>query len=285
MPALLLLLACPWATAELVSIVLPRAPSGAAAGGHIFQAAEFGSSAATAPEGGRVEATQALTRRALAYAQSRGLHVAFALDIDTESADPQNIILTLPQSARFFSGKLWLPNPDTPEGYEYFKAQVRQLLTLYPQIDRLVVWFRHDRTLFRTVRPEDFPAAWQMELQAALSRNPAMESNKDAPSMFAIARVSAAFSRALSELKRADVELGCGTWRPDHLPAAHAFFGPGIKFYWLDWRTEFDQPRVQALENVPATISGVGKLSVTLTPPPGGVTVRALELSVEGAAQ
>ncbi len=216
-------------------------------GGGIFGSAEFGGSAATVPEEKRVEAAQAMTGKALAYAHSHGLHVTFALDVDTESANPQNIILTLPEAARFHSGKLWLPNPDTPEGYEYFKAQARQLLALYPQIDRLAIWFRAGGTPWRNVKPEEFPSLWQQRFAAALEKNPAMKTNKDAPSMFAIGRITAAFSRSLAEIGRKDVEIGCGTWHPEHLPAAHAFFEPGVKLYWLDWRTAIDQPEVQKL--------------------------------------
>lgn len=216
-------------------------------GGAIFQAAEFGGSAAMAPEEKRTEAAQLLTRKALDYAHSRGLHVAFALDTDTISANPQNIILTLPEPARFESGGFWLPNPDTPQGYAYYREQARQLLALYPAIDRFIVWFRHDRTPWRNVKAEEFPPVWKRQFAAALGLHPAMKANKDAPSMFAIGRITAAFRRALVELGRKDIEIGCGTWHPDHLPAAHVFFEPEVKLYWLDWRTEFDRPAVQQL--------------------------------------
>lgn len=223
-------------------------------GGGIFQSPEFGGSVAMVPEEKRAEAAQALTRKALEYARSRGLHVTFALDVDTEPANPQNIILTLPDTARFQSGKLWLPDPDTPEGYSYFRAQTGQLLALYPQIDRLVVWFRAGSTPWRNVKPEEFPSVWQKRFAAALEKNPAMRTNKDAPSMFALGRITAAFTRALAEVGRKDVEIGCGTWNPDHLPAAHAFFEPEVKLYWLDWKTAFDQPEVQKLiRSIPGT--------------------------------
>ncbi len=217
------------------------------AGGSIFRAPEFGSAAGLAVEERRVEAAQALTGKALAYARSRGLHAAFALDVDTASANPQNIVLTLPESARFPSGNLQLPNPDTPEGYAYFKSQARRLFELYPQVDRLVIWFRAQQTPWRAVKAEEFPAAWRELYAAALDRSPAMRTNQDAPSMFAIGRIAAAFSRALREMGRKDVELGCGTWHAGHLPAAHVFFEPSVKLYWLDWNTTFDQPDIQRL--------------------------------------
>jgi hypothetical protein len=216
-------------------------------GGDIFASPEFGGSAAMTAEEQRAEAAQKLTAKAIAYAASRGLHITFALDVDTDAANPQNIILTLPESARFRSGKLWLPNPDTPQGYEYFKVQARQLLKLYPQIDRLVIWFRNSATPWLNVKAEEFPAPWQRQFAAALDANPAMNAEKRSPAMFGIARITAAFSRALIELGRKDVEIGCGTWRSDLLTAADAFFEPGVKLYWLDWSTAFDQPDIQKL--------------------------------------
>ena len=215
-------------------------------GGEIFHAPVFGSSAALVPDEERTFAAQELVRKAFAFARTYGLHVTFALDVDTESANPQNVVLTLPESARFRSGKLQLPNPDAPEGYAYWRAQGAQLLETYPQVDRLVVWFRANATPWRNIKPDEFPAAWKVQYQASLEKDPRLRSDKDAASMFAIARIAAAFRRALDELGRKDVELGAGTWRYAHLPAADAFFAPAVKLYWLDWATVFDQPEVQA---------------------------------------
>jgi hypothetical protein len=216
-------------------------------GGELFTQPVFGSSAALVPEAERTTAARTLVRNAFSYAQRYGLHVTFALDVDTESANPQNIILTLPESARFRSGKWQLANPDTPEGYAYWKAQAAQLLDAYPQIDRLVIWFRANRTPWRDVQPEELPAAWRAQFEAALTKNPALRQDRAAPSMFALARVTAAFDRALGELGRRDIQLGCGTWNFSHLPAANAFFAPNIKLYWLDQSIVFDAPATQAL--------------------------------------
>jgi hypothetical protein len=216
-------------------------------GGELFHAPVFGSSVALAPEADRTTAARALMRDAFSYSQRYGMHVTFALDVDTESANPQNIILTLPESARIRSGKFQLANPDTPEGYAYWKAQARQLLEAYPQIDRLVVWFRPTGTPWRNVKPEDFPAAWRAQFEAALEKNPALREDRTAAAMFALSRVTAAFERALGELGRRDIQLGCGTWTFAHLKAANAFFAPGVKFYWLDTAIAFDAPATQAL--------------------------------------
>ena len=55
----------------------------------------------------------------------------------------------LPVQARFDANlpeqkgaRICLANPDAPEGYAYYKAEVTALLKLYPQIDRLAFWIR-----------------------------------------------------------------------------------------------------------------------------------------------
>jgi hypothetical protein len=66
------------------------------------------------------------------------MNVTFALDVDTESPNPQNIIATLPSSARFATAQgFQLVNPETREGYSYYRAQIEQLMQLYPQITRV----------------------------------------------------------------------------------------------------------------------------------------------------
>ena len=214
-------------------------------GGEVFEREVFGSRAALVPDAERTAAAQTLMRQVFTYARKYGLHVTFALDVDTESANPQNIVGTLPESARFQSGAWQLANPDTPEGYSYWKAQVAQLLETYPQIDRLVVWFRANKTPWRTVTPGEFSTAWKQQFEAKVENNPSLEKDQNAPSMFALSRVAAAFARALPELHRKDVELGAGTWYFTHLPAAHAFFPPEVKLYWLDYATAFDKPETQ----------------------------------------
>ena len=173
-------------------------------GGEIFSAPVFGASVALVPEADRVSAAQALMQKVFRYARSRGMHITFALDVDTDSANPQNIIQTLPETARF-GESLRLPNPDTPEGYAYFKAQVSQLLDLYPEIDRLTAWFRGYGTPWCDAKVEEFPAAWQAEYEAALERNTDVKNSKMAPSVFTISRIVRAFGKALVEVGRDDV--------------------------------------------------------------------------------
>jgi hypothetical protein len=211
-------------------------------GGEIFSAPVFGASVALVPAADRVSAAQALMQKVFRHARSRGMHITFALDVDTDSANPQGIIQTLPESARISGGGLQLPNPDTPEGYAYFKAQVSQLLDLYPEIDRLTAWFRGYGTPWCDLKVEEFPEGWQAEYEAALERNTDVKNSKMAPSVFTISRIVRAFGKALVEVGRDDVELSGGSWWPwRFVNEADAFFPPQASVIPLDW-PGFDTP-------------------------------------------
>ena len=200
-------------------------------GGEVFTSPVFGSSAAQAPDSERAAAATKLMQQALVYARSRGLRVTFALDVDTESANPQNLIRTLPESARLHRGGFDLPNPDTPEGYGYFKTQIAALLETYPQIDRLAIWFRNNRTPWLDLKPEELPAAWRAQLPAGAGAETA--------GLFAVGRIIAAAQRVLRDLKRADIEVATGTWRLQQSAAASPYLPEGVTYLPLDWTTEF----------------------------------------------
>ena len=125
-------------------------------GGEVFNQPAFGAEAALVPEERRVGAAQQLMRDVFAYARQRAMDVYFANDIDTVTANPQELIQTLPLEARFATGtnQFWLANPDTPEGYRFYKAQVEALLSAYPQITWLVLWFRVGNTPWTELKVE-----------------------------------------------------------------------------------------------------------------------------------
>lgn len=199
-------------------------------GGELFSTPVFGASIAQVPAPERAAAAQRLMRRVFAHAASRGMKITFALDVDTASANDQAMIATLPASARIASGKYQLANPDTPEGYAFYKAQADQLLALYPHITRLAVWFRNNNTPWTSIRLEEFPPAWKREFQG----DPA-----DA-FVFAVGRIVAAFGRALKEGGHADVELASGTWRLELNRAAGRYLPKEAAYLPLDWSTVFD---------------------------------------------
>ncbi len=209
------------------------------AGGDLFDAPVFGCAAALVPDGERVAAAKALMKKVFAEARRHGLDVFFALDVDTEPANPAEIVGTLPASARFKSGRL--PNPDAPEGYAYFKAQVESLLSDYPEINRLVVWFRTGGTPWRQVAEKDLPEAWRADFEAIAERNPKARN----AGLYAISRIVRAFRKILDEGGRGGVKLDTGTWQFGHMPALDAYAPRGVGFIGLDYGIKFDQPEVQ----------------------------------------
>jgi hypothetical protein len=228
-------------------------------GGAAFNAPVFGAESTLAPEDRHIAAVQDVMRRVFAEAANRGMHVCFALDVDTESGNPQELISTLPENARFKKGKLWLANPDTPEGYAYYKAQAESLLKLYPQIDRLAVWVRIDGTPWTTLTAAELPTAWQAELRALTAKAPALNEQPAevsyvrirlpaAASWFALGKVVAAFQRALGELNRNDVRLMVGSWSFEWMPLADCCLPRDIAFVPLDYlvlhgKSELDTPQ------------------------------------------
>ena len=217
-------------------------------GGEIFDAPVFGADAAIAgTDRERTEAAQKLMAGAFACAERRGVEVFFAVDIDTTSANPQELILALPEEARFEievatlgwmgqeEGKAWLANPDSLEGYEFYRAQVEQLLEVYPQIDCLVAWHRKHHTPWMGFDAESMPKAWQEEYAAEVKRTPGVEKLWHSLHMFAQAKIVRAFRRALDELGRKDVQVAFGSWDFDFLPAADRFMPEDVAFIPLDW--------------------------------------------------
>jgi hypothetical protein len=217
-------------------------------GGHVFQSPVFGSDAAI--EGSyatRTKAAQDLMAAVFEHAEQRGVDVYFAVDIDTSSANPQELITRLPEHSRFeidvtkiawmgqIDGKAWLVNPDTPEGYAFYKAQVKHFLAVYPQIDYLVAWHRVHNTPWMGFKVEEMPESWQVEYQSELAKTPDAAKLWHAPHMFAQAKIIRAFQRAVKELGRDDVHVAFGSWNFDFLPGADRFLPKGVTLIALDW--------------------------------------------------
>jgi len=181
-----------------------------------------------------------LMHNVFAHAEERDMDVYFAVDVDTASANPQAVIATLPREARFpitveqmrwmnqQGGKFWLPNPDTPEGYRYYKAQVKALLNAYPQIDCLVVWFRHGNTPWMAMKAIEMPESWQKEYRDELEKTPEAAKLWRSHNFFALGKIVMAFERALKEAGRDNIQIAVGSWRFDFLPGCDRFlFGAG----------------------------------------------------------
>ena len=208
-------------------------------GGDVFTQAIFGADAARVPDEQRVAAAQKLMRQVFASAEERDVGVFFAVDVDTPSANPQELVRLLPASGRFAASPsqnpLWLANPDTPEGYAFYRAEVEGLMKAYPQITKLVVWFRRGGTPWMKLKMTDLPAAWQREFSAEIARTPEAAQSWCAPGLFAIGKIVRAFQRALTERGAQKTAVAAGTWGFEFLDAADRFFPPGVPLIGLDY--------------------------------------------------
>lgn len=204
-------------------------------GGNIFSKAEFGCEAALVSDEKRIDAKQALMKQVFAYAESRGMNIAFAFDVDTGSVLQQDMILSLPESARFHNGNLWLPRPDVEAGYAYYKTQVSALLKLYPQIDMIPIWRRSTAQEWgKLTKAEMLPDSWAKEYRQWIEKKPEADKLAQAVPSFALGKVMQAVRRALNELGRPEVKLGMGSWGHGWVPALVEFLPEEVILMPLD---------------------------------------------------
>ena len=211
-------------------------------GGSIFNEAVLGSEAAKVSPEKRVEAATGLMQQVMNYANSQGMNIIYAHDVDTYSANPQNIILSLPASARFRVGQFWLANPEEPEGYEFYKIQAQKLFSDYPHIGKLAIWARwsDSDTPWRNIKKNHMPAEWQMEYYDMLAREWEVLDDFRSVSTFAINKIIQAYKRALKELGLEHVELLYGSWGWDDMVPSNHIISDDIGFIPLDWWINFE---------------------------------------------
>lgn len=218
-------------------------------GGDVFSAPVFGSAASV--EGStreRTQAAQALMQQVFAHAEARAMDIYFALDIDTESANPQELITRLPESARIPVNKGWIVRPDTPEGYAYYRTELAALLKTYPQITTLALWCRPGlrNGSWSRLTLETLPQDWRADYERSVATRPDLAAQPWSPILFSLAKVVEAYQRALVDLGRPDIKLAFGTWerrrvpprKPGHIittPVVDAFLPRGVAFMPLDW--------------------------------------------------
>lgn len=197
-------------------------------GGNVFEGPVFGSDAAMVPDEQRVQAARKMMGQVFADAAQRGMGVYFSVDMNTEDSNPQELITLLPESARFQNEKgLWLANPDTPEGYAYYKAAVSSWMQAYPQITTLVVncrfwapdWLELDKAM---------PAAWRKEYEEGVARVPEARAYKRSTGHFAFCKVVCAVERALKDCGYNHTRVAVGTWAAEVLPPFNVFLPQSI---------------------------------------------------------
>ncbi len=201
-------------------------------------------------EENRVARAKAMLHEVVDYAANTvGMKFNWAFDVDTTYGSPQNIILTLPESARFPVREFWLPRPDTEEGYALFRSMIQKTMEDYPGITTITLWARNGRGgafggLTTGLNDADLPEDWQAIYDAA----PEAARTPFAPGHIYHAKVAEAFRRALNELGYPDVSLGFGSWWREkvdgsmysaNFTAAHYFLPRDLSFYPLDYYMAF----------------------------------------------
>jgi hypothetical protein len=221
-------------------------------GGEIFKGPVFGSDAALVPDQQRSEAATKLMSKVFEHAHDMAMKINFAIDVDTWSANPQNIIKSLPLDCRIKLTKHDIVNPETEQGYQYYKAQVKSLLHNYPQITTITVWVRPESTVWRDIKVPQFPESWQNEWKQLVEKHPEIEKDKFGASTFAISKIVLAYQKALKEIKRDDVSIAFGSWRWDFLPTSSIIMPENCSLIALDYYINFDS------EETKNTLSMVG---------------------------
>lgn len=212
-------------------------------GGTAFRDSIFGSHASRLKIEQMNDSSVALMQQAFSYASERSLDINFTFDIATTSSTPALLMQTLPESAQLknFAGNI-LANPETPEGYSYFKTQLTALLTDYPQITHLTPWVRYMRysgtAVFLAV--ENMPQQWKEDYESILSKNQTYQKDQATNSFYYIGKILKAYEKALKELGREDIKLGLGTWNWVSFPFLDKFIADNVAFYPIDWDMNFD---------------------------------------------
>lgn len=222
-------------------------------GGEIFDTPVFGAKASMAKEVNKEKEAIGMMQEVFQYAEDRGTDVIFALDFDTWMSNPRNIIEKLPKEAVFeLIGGHITPNPDHPEGYNYFKQVLKSLLEMYPQIDQLSVWHRRPGTkgglgsIWMSFPYEKFPENWKVEYKQKLKENPEIEDNLMASGTFAFGKLIATLQKARDEIK-ADLVISSGSWRFGYVPYADAMYPKDVPLLPLDWMVVFETPEAKKI--------------------------------------
>jgi hypothetical protein len=219
-------------------------------GGDAFSGPVFGSEAALVGDDQRVQATKDLMRKVFAYAKDLQMEVILAVDVDTPAANPQNILNTLPSSARYGippetrkdPDAFLLANPDTPEGFAYFKSLFGTVAADYPQIDQLVLWIRKDGTPGLKIKPEYLSPDSLLEYQTAIAVAPPLKDDERSASTFVLSRIARAARSILDGGGHSAMKLGLGSWGYGYWPAANRFMPPEISFFNLDSHVTYAGP-------------------------------------------
>ncbi len=221
-------------------------------GGYVFEDAVFGSKSSKVADENRVAEARKLMQKVHEYASSKYMDIWFGLDIDAELANPQEIMATLPESAKILveqksdkyfgtpDSVFYLPIPDSPEGYAYYKSQITQLFQQFPETDNIVLWTRTNGSPFLTLKYNSFPENWKSEFnQIAASNNKIDKNNTDITGRFATAKIYTTVRKILDESNKKEIKLWAGSWRTTWLEQADWFYPKEVGFIPLDYYVDY----------------------------------------------
>lgn len=181
-----------------------RMPSGdAIASGPVF-ASEFSKDTTER----RISIAQNAMYDVFKAAHDRDMKVNFAFDFDKVNAFPKELLTGFAKS-ELIGGA---PNPETPKGYAFYKAQIEGLLKTYPQITTLTLWHT-SYGIFEPMKESSLPEDWKKEFEAVCQRNSRVkELGRNGLTMFLTNKFLTAYRKAIDETGRNDVKLAFGTW-------------------------------------------------------------------------
>ena len=176
------------------------------------------------------------------------MEVIFGFDIATESSNPEKLLKELPEKGRLYNHKKQiLANPESEEGYNYFKSQVPGLLNDYPNLNYLVPWVR---VMSYPQRPQyftiyDMPENWEEEYRKIISKYSDLIEDNASRSFFYIGKIMKAYQKALNEMGRNEVKFGLGTWNWVAFPYFDKFMPEQVEFFPIDWDINFNTQYAQ----------------------------------------
>ncbi|QDH80495.1 hypothetical protein FKX85_16175 [Echinicola soli] len=209
----------------------------------------FAPEAAKVTDDQRYTTAKELMQQVFDYAHQWGMKIILAYDVDSEPANPQNILKTLPEHAliKIEKGKYVVANPDTKEGYEYYKAQLKQILDDYPQIDEYALWNRAHTgkygIIWGLIRKDDMPETWQKEFEQAFPDE--KENTAFNHVVFAWSKMLDTYQRLLKDLGKEHIKLSTGSWSFDFMGPLHRVADKSIPFIPLDFRIEFGKEEIR----------------------------------------
>lgn len=218
-------------------------------GGEIFRDSIWGADISKVLEKDVKTETVKLMKKVFECADRHAMDVYFAFDLSTPSANPSGLTSLLPQEAKIISqnGEIFA-NPDTKEGYAYYRSQIRWLLENYPQIDVLAPWVRMGDITpdGNALSPEKMPDDWSIEYNQLMASRADSLDHPFSEGVFFLSKILRAYKCALSELGRGDIKLATGTWNWDSFMVFDKIIDPEVMFIPIDWSINFDFPETKA---------------------------------------